>query len=63
MSVKFAHNDYTRESAPKRVRDLFPAKEANLIYDDRIAEMDSRGFDQSQAGALPSGWRATMPCG
>ena len=28
MPVKFAHNDYTLSSAPKRVRDLLPADEA-----------------------------------
>jgi len=90
MPVKFAHNDYTLESAPRRVRDLLPEEEAekrlqrrftivnvwkpiigpvveaplavcdarsieredfietNLIYDDRVGEVYSVRFNESQ---------------
>lgn len=90
MPVKFAHNDYTLKSGPKRVRDLLPAEEAerrlqrrftvinvwkpitgpvleaplgicdarsidrkdfietNLIYEDRIGEVYSVAFNESQ---------------
>ncbi len=35
--VRFPHNDYTERSAPQRVRDLFPAEEAECLLVDRFA--------------------------
>ena len=33
----FVHNDYTKDSAPKRVRDLLPAEEAEALLEGRFA--------------------------
>jgi hypothetical protein len=35
--VRFAHNDYTERSGPQRVRDLFPAEEADRLLQSRFA--------------------------
>lgn len=35
--VRYAHNDYTESSAPQRVRDLFPAGEAERLLTRRFA--------------------------
>ena len=35
--VRFPHNDYTERSGPQRVRDLFPAHEADRLLRDRFA--------------------------
>jgi hypothetical protein len=35
--VRFAHNDYTERSGPQRVRDLFPAEEAQRLLRSRFA--------------------------
>jgi hypothetical protein len=35
--VRFPHNDYTERSGPQRVRDLFPAEEAERLLLDRFA--------------------------
>ena len=35
--VRFAHNDYTERSGPQRVRDLFPAAEAEALLRHRYA--------------------------
>jgi hypothetical protein len=35
--VRYAHNDYTQRSAPQRVRDLFPATEADRLLGRRFA--------------------------
>jgi len=35
--VRFAHNDYTEHSGPQRVRDLFPAAEAETLLEHRFA--------------------------
>ena len=35
--VRFPHNDYTERSGPQRVRDLFPADEAEALLQNRFA--------------------------
>jgi len=37
MPVRYAHNDYTERSGPQRVRDLFPADEAERLLRHRFA--------------------------
>lgn len=37
MPVRYAHNDYTERSGPQRVRDLFPAGEAERLLRHRFA--------------------------
>jgi hypothetical protein len=38
--VRFVHNDYTEDSAPKRVRDLLPQDEAQQWVDGRFIELN-----------------------
>jgi hypothetical protein len=37
LPVRFPHNDYTERSAPQRVRDLFPPREAEALLGRRFA--------------------------